>query len=49
MTKLELNVLVERLIRIRDGHDLSRDDRDTLADACNVIYDNINKIAEDEE
>ena len=49
MTKQELNILVERLIRIRDKYDLSRDDRDALADACNVIYDSINKIAEDEE
>lgn len=49
MTKQELNILVERLIRIRDNYDLSRDDRDALADACNVIYDSINKIAEDEK
>ena len=48
MTKQELNILVERIIRIRDEHDFSRDERDTLADACNVIYHNIDKIAEDE-
>lgn len=47
MTKLtveDLNYLVEMLIRIRDRYDLSRKDRDYLADAGNVIYYNIDKL-----
>ena len=47
MTKSELNELVNSLIVIRDIYNLSRDARDRIADACNVIYDNIDKIAED--
>ena len=49
MTKAELNALVEHMIVIRDIYDLSRESRDTLADACNVIYQNINILAEDGE
>lgn len=47
MTKLtneDLNYLVEMLIRIRDRYEISREDRDYLADACNVIYYNIDKL-----
>ena len=47
MTKLELNILVEKLIYIRDNHDLSLEDKDTIADASNIIYHNIDKIKED--
>ena len=42
----ELNGLVERIITIRDMYDLSRSDRDALADACNIIYHNIELLAE---
>ena len=49
MTKAQLNELVEGIIVIRDVYDLSRSARDTLADACNVIYDNINVLADDGE
>lgn len=48
MNKLELNILVEKLIYIRDNHDLSFEDKETLATACNVIYKNINKISEED-
>ena len=47
MTKQELNELVEKIIAIRDLYKMMRCDRDTLADACNVIYKNIDYIAED--
>ena len=47
MTKAELNALVDHLIVIRDIYDLSRESRDILADACNVIYDNIDILADD--
>lgn len=46
MSKQELNELVEDLIAIRDRYDLSMTDRDVLADACNVIYHNIDLLAE---
>ena len=48
MTKAELNELVEQIIRIRDSYNMIRSDRDALADACNVIYDNIDKLSKDE-
>lgn len=47
MTKMELNILVEQIISIRDRYPFDRSDRDALADACNVIYHNIETIAED--
>lgn len=47
MTKAELNELVETIISIRDRYDLNRSDRKSLADACNIIYHNINILAED--
>lgn len=49
MTKLELNILVEKLISLRDrySHEFSIEDSDILADASNVIYHNIDKIKED--
>ena len=45
MDKQELNVLVEKIIRIRDDYKMSMSDRDALADACNVIYHNIDTLA----
>ena len=45
MTELELGELVEKLISIRDFYELTRSDRDALADACNVIYKNIDLLA----
>lgn len=47
MTKAELNGLIERLIRIRDIYDYTRAERDDLAAACNIIYDNIDALSED--
>ena len=47
MTKAELNKLVEQIIHIRDYYDFLRSDRDALADACNVIYHNIDRLAEE--
>lgn len=47
MTKAELNELVEKIIAIRDLYDLQRSDRDALADACNIIYHNIDLLAEE--
>lgn len=49
MNKAELNDLVEKLIRIRDRYKMDRADRDSLADACNVIYYNIDKMTGDNE
>lgn len=49
MTKQELNELVETLISIRDRYELLRSDRDALADACNIIYHNIDILAEESE
>lgn len=46
MTQYELNVLVEELINIRDRDDMSFKEKEVLADACNVIYKNINKLSE---
>ena len=34
------NELVEKVIFIRDFYDLSREDRDVLADVCNLIDHN---------
>lgn len=34
------NGLVEKVIYIRDHYDLSREDRDALADVCNIIDHN---------
>lgn len=34
----ELGELVEKLIRIKDRYEMSLQDRDTISDACNVIY-----------
>lgn len=49
MTKQELNILVEDVISIRDiyRHVLSRTDRDALANVCNIIDNNIDKLAEE--
>lgn len=47
MTKAELNELIERIIVIRDTYPLIRSDRDALADACNIIYHNINLLCEE--
>ena len=47
MTKAEINDLVEKLISIRDWYEMSRQDRDKIADACNLIYHNIDVLAED--
>lgn len=47
MSEQELNELVERIIRIRDDYDLTRGERDALADACNLIYHNRKKLAGD--
>ena len=38
------NGLVEKVIYIRDHYDLSREDRDALADVCNLIDHNIERI-----
>ena len=47
MTRLELNMLVEQIISIRDRFPFDRSDRDALADACNVIYHNIGTLSDD--
>ena len=47
MTKQKLNEIIERIIWIRDGYDLTMAEREALADACNVIADNIHALAED--
>ena len=47
MTKMELNILVEQIISIRDRFPFDRSDRDALADACNVIYHNIDTLSDE--
>lgn len=47
MTKAELNMLVEKIISIRDRVEMSWQDKDVLADAANTIYHNIEKLRED--
>lgn len=47
MTKTEIGTLVEELIRIRDKADLTLSEKDTLADACNLIYHNEDKLADE--
>lgn len=39
-TLKELGTLVEDLILLRDTHEFSIEERDLLATACNVIYNN---------
>ena len=38
------NGLVEKVIYIRDHYDLSREDRDALADVCNLIDHNLKNL-----
>lgn len=47
MTKLEIRTLEEQLIRIRDQYNMDLWDRDTLADAINLITHNEAKLADD--
>lgn len=49
MTRLELSTLVEKVICIRDRHryELSISELDTLADICNVVDHNLDKLSED--
>ena len=47
LTKAELNEIVEIIIRIRDVYDLTRRERDALADAGNIVYYNIDELADD--
>lgn len=48
MDKVQIGTLVEELIRIRDKSNLNMDDKDTLAEACNLIYHNIDKLSDEE-
>lgn len=48
MTKQEINELVEHLITLRDFYRMSRNDRDILADAINLIDHNVDKLAKEE-
>ena len=47
MTKLEIRTMEERLIRIRDQYGMDMYDRDTLADAINLITHNEDKLADE--
>ena len=47
MTRMELNILVEQIISIRDRFPFDRSDRDALADACNLIYHNIGILSDE--
>lgn len=42
----ELCALVERLIIIKDSYDLLRSERDTISEACNILYHNRELLAE---
>lgn len=48
-TLKELGALVENLISLRDSHEFSIDERDLLAQACNIIYDNREQLASEQE
>ena len=47
MNKLEIRTLEEKLIRIRDQYNMDMYDRDTLADAINLITHNEDKLADE--
>lgn len=47
MTRVELNTLIDKLIMIKDRHDLTRSERDDINDACNLIEHNMDVLAED--
>lgn len=51
MTKVELGMLVEKIILIRDRHrnTLSIEELDDLADACNIINRNLELLREDKD
>lgn len=49
MTEFSINCLIERLISVRDKYPFSRDERGDLADAINLIYENIHKLAKEEK
>lgn len=46
MTKVEIGALVEKILWIRDHRDLDMEDREVLADACNLIYHHEDELAE---
>ena len=48
MTKLEITILEEKLIRIRDRGVKDEYDRDALADAVNLIHHNESVLADGE-
>lgn len=48
MTKLEIKTLEENLIRIRDQYRLDMYDRESIADAVNLIAHNESVLAENE-
>lgn len=49
MTRQELNKLVEKVIFIRDDHrnTLRLDELDALAEICNIVDHNLDKLSED--
>lgn len=49
MNKQDIGALVEALIRIKDNNDLDRSERDSISDACNLLYHHRDIIAEAEE
>lgn len=46
MTRTEIGALVEMVIRIRDRYDMDRQDKDALADMCNLVAHNEAKLAD---
>lgn len=47
MTKLEIRILGEQLIRIRDQYNMDMYDREAIADAVNLITHNEDKLADE--
>ena len=47
MTKLEIRTLEEKLIRIRDQYRMDEYDRESIADAVNLITHNEDKLADE--
>ena len=48
MRKLEITTLEEKLIRIRDQYRMDEYDRETIADAVNLIHHNEDILADGE-
>lgn len=49
MTAFKINCLIETVISVRDKYPMNRDERGDLADVANLLYENIELLAEKKE